>query len=37
MAEGGEIRETAEKLWIGGDVDQAKLASRVGLCVFLYL
>lgn len=30
MAEGGKIRETAEKLWIGGDVDQEKLASKVG-------
>ena len=32
MAESGEIRETAEKLWIGGGVDQAELASKVGSC-----
>lgn len=29
MAESGEIREAVEKLWVGGNVDQAELASKV--------
>jgi hypothetical protein len=30
MAEGGEIRETVEKLWTGGGIGQEELASTVG-------
>lgn len=32
MAEGGEIRETVERLWTSGGIDQEELASRVGSC-----